>query len=79
MQQLQVSALILYRREPADQFADSRTVDVVHVREIQKDFFSLILQQPANGLSQQSAAISQRDLPAQIHNGDLPGIAVRRM
>ena len=79
VQQLQVPALILHGRKPADQFADSRTVDVVHVREIQKDFFSLVLQQPANGLSQQSAAVAKRDLPAQVHNGDLPGIAVRRM
>src|SRR6267378_3549295 len=79
VQQLQVPALILHRREPADQLADSRAVNVVHVSQIQQYQFSLVLKQPPNRLSQQSAAVSEDDPAAQIHNGDLPGIAMRRM
>src|ERR1700737_1710419 len=79
VQQLQVPALILHRREPADQLTDSRAVNVVHVSQIQQNPFSLIVQQSPDRLSQQSAAVSEDDAPAQIHNRDLPGIAMRRM
>src|SRR5713101_9029256 len=77
VQQLQVPALILHRREPADQLADSRAVDVVHVSEIQKNIFPLILQQSANRFSQQRAAVAEDYAAAQVHNGDLPSIAMR--
>ena len=79
VQQLQVSALILHRREPANQFADPRAVDVVDVGEIQKNFFSLIIQQPANRLAQQRATVSEDDPAAQVHDSNLAGIAVGRM
>ena len=79
VQQLQVPALVLHRRKSADQFADSRAVDVVHVSEIQKNHFPLIFQQSSDGLSKQRAAVSESDLAAQIDNGDLSGIAMRRM
>src|SRR6266566_2736979 len=79
MQQLQVPALILHRREPANQFADPRAVDVVDVGEIQENFFSLIIQQPANRLSQQRATVSEDDPAAQVHDSNLAGIAVGRM
>src|SRR5260370_15479939 len=79
MQQLQVPALIFHRRKPADQLADSRAVDVVHVSEIQKNHFPLIIQQSPDRLSQKSAAVSERNPSAQVHNCDLPGIAMRRM
>src|ERR1700687_161049 len=59
VQQFQVPALIFHRREPADQLADSRAVNVVHVSQIQQNQFSLIRQQLPNRLSQQSAAISE--------------------
>src|SRR5216683_7064379 len=79
VQQLQIPALILHRRKPADQLADSRAVDVVDVSEIQKNHFPLIIQQSPDRLSQKSAAVSEDDPPAQIYHGDLPGIAMRRM
>jgi hypothetical protein len=79
VQQLQIPALIFHRRKPADQLADSRAVDVVHVSEIQKNHFPLIIQQSPDRLSQKSAAVSERNPSAQVHNGDLPGIAMRRM
>src|SRR6267143_341025 len=76
MQQLQIPALIFHRRKPADQLADSRAVDVVHVSEIQKNHFPLIIQQSPDRLSQKSAAVSEDDPAAQVHDGDLPGIAM---
>src|ERR1700674_1415762 len=79
VQQLQVPALILHRRVPADQLADSRAVDVVHVSQVQQNQFSLILQQSPNRLSQQSAAVAEDDATTQIHDGYLPGISMRRM
>jgi hypothetical protein len=39
----------------------------------------LILQQSPNRLAQQSAAVAEDDPTAQIHDGDLPGIAMRRV
>jgi len=54
-------------------------VNVVHVSQIQQNHFSLIRQQLPNRLSQQSAAVSEDDPAAQIHNGNLPGIAMRGM
>jgi hypothetical protein len=39
----------------------------------------LVRQQLPNRLSQQSAAVSEDDPAAQIHDGNLPGIAMRGM
>src|SRR5262245_31701589 len=38
VQQLQLAALVLSGRESANQLADSRAIDVVHVAEVQQDF-----------------------------------------
>src|SRR5260370_26133322 len=51
MQQLQVPALIFHRRKPADQLADSRAGDVVHVSKIQKNHFPRIIHPPPDRLS----------------------------
>src|SRR5439155_20638860 len=79
VQQLQVPALIFHRRVPADQLTDSRAVNVVHISQVQQNQFSLILQQSPNRLPQQSAAVAEDNPAAQIHDGDLPGIAMRRV
>src|SRR5260221_13893217 len=71
VQQLQVATLILHRGEPADQLADSRAVDIVHVRQVQQNHFPLIGQQPPNRFSQQRTAVSKGDSPAQIHHGNV--------
>src|SRR5258708_23038878 len=72
VEQLQVAALILHRGEPADQLADSRAVDIVHVSEVQQNHFPLISQQSTNRCSQQSAAVAKDDSPPQIHTGAFP-------
>src|SRR5437868_7137632 len=38
LQQLQLAALILCGGKGADQFADPRTVDVIHIRQVQQNF-----------------------------------------
>jgi hypothetical protein len=60
----------------ADQFADSRAVDVVHISKIQQNSRALLIQQIAQRFPQESASVAQRDSPAQINNRYLTCIAV---
>jgi hypothetical protein len=77
VQQFQIAALILHRCKSTDQFADSRTVNVIDVSEIEENPLSLVIQEPADCLSKQRAAVTKNNTPAQIDNGDLPGVAMR--
>jgi len=52
MQQFQVSIPVLYGGEAADELADSRAVDVVHVRKIEQNLRALVVQQSADCFSQ---------------------------
>src|SRR5260370_9667170 len=77
VQALQVSALILHRGEPADQLPNSRTVDVVHVSQVQQNHFPLIVQQSADRFSQQITPVAKNDPAARIYPSNFPGISVR--
>ncbi len=77
LQQLQIAALILYRRKAADQLANPGAVDVVDVRKVQQDLLSLVFEKPANRLAQQRAAVTKSNASAQIHNGNWPSVAMR--
>jgi hypothetical protein len=77
VQHFQVSIPVFHGGEGANEFADSGTIDIIHVRKIQKDLHSLVVQQPADRFSQQSAAIAERYAAAQVHNGNLSSVAMR--
>jgi hypothetical protein len=77
LQQLQITALIFYRRESAHQLADSRTVNVIDVGEIQEDSFPLVLEESTYRFAKQSAAVTEGNPAAQIDYGNLPGVAMR--
>jgi hypothetical protein len=77
MQQFQVSIPVFYGGEAADELADSRAVDVVHVCKIEQNLRALVVQQAADCFSQQSAPVSQGDTAAQVHNSNFPSVAMR--
>jgi hypothetical protein len=79
LQQLQVALPAFHGCVAADELADSRTVNVIHVGEIQQNHRAPIVQQSANRLSQESAALAQNDAATQIHNSNVSGIAMRGM
>src|SRR5882672_8944551 len=77
MQQFQVSIPVFYGGEAADELADSRAVDVVHVRKIEQNLHALVVQQSADCFSQQSAPVTERDAAAQVHNRYFSSVAMR--
>src|SRR5215469_6537764 len=52
VQQFQLAFLAANRCEPAYQFADSRTVDIVDVAEVEQDFGLPVFEQIPHGLAQ---------------------------
>src|SRR5713226_147007 len=71
-QQLQMATLISDRGVGRDQLADSRTVDIRDVLEIQKDVFVIILHQVAQRVAQRARPFPQRDPPRHVDHGDVP-------
>src|SRR5258705_9777965 len=69
IQQLQFAALVLGCGERADQFADSGAVDVIHVTQVQKDFFVSLGKQVAHRIAQDYAAFAESDPAAEVDDG----------
>src|SRR5437764_5251626 len=75
VQQLQFAALVAHCGIGADQFADSRAVNVIHVAKVQQNLFLPLCQQVLHLVTQHYAAFAQRDAPAAIHNVDAVHLA----
>src|SRR5579872_834485 len=70
VQQLQFAALVLGRGERADQFANARAVDVIHIGQIQDNLLVAFAEQVAHCIAKNDAAFAQRDAPAAVYNCD---------
>src|ERR1700739_3670661 len=70
VEQLESSTLILGCGVGANEFAQSRAIDIVHVAQIQQDVFRAFADQVANGLAQLHTALAQSDPPAKVQDGD---------
>src|ERR1017187_952430 len=68
VQKLQFAALILGRREGADQFTDARAINVVDFLEIQNNLLVAFGEQVAHRVAENDAAFAERDATAAIHN-----------
>jgi len=55
----------------ADEFADPRAVDVVHIVEVENDFAVALLDQVADGAAESGTALTQSDLSAEIYDCDI--------
>lgn len=71
MHELQLAARAAHSRVGADQFADSRAVDVIDVAQIEEDFAVALVDELANHPPDHGAAFTQRDLPAEIYDRDV--------
>src|SRR5574340_918951 len=73
VQELELAAAILDGGVSADEFADPRAVNVIHVGQIQQNVQAPFLEQRVERLAQERAAVAERDAPAHIHNSDRAG------
>src|SRR6266576_3864168 len=76
VEQLQFATLILDSGVGADQLADARAVDVVHVAKVEKNLLVALAKQVAHAVTQSYAAFAKGDPAAAIHNGDAIHLAV---
>src|SRR6266568_3169702 len=75
IQQLQFPALVAHGSVCADQFADPRAVDVIHVAEVQQNFLLALAEQVFDIVAQHDAAFAERNAATAIHNGDAVDLA----
>ncbi len=75
VQEFQFPAIATDGGVSADEFADSGTVDVIHIGKIQHDFAMRIVDELANRFAEHGAAVAERDATAGVHYGDGAGIA----
>src|SRR5579859_3476146 len=67
-EQLQLAALVANGSKRAHQFADTRTVNVGDVSQIQKNLLIAVRDQIAHRIAQHDAAFAERDSSAQVHH-----------
>src|SRR6478609_6635189 len=75
VEQLEFAALVAHGGESADQFADARAIDIVHVSEVEQDFLLPLGQQFAHYVLQYHAAFAKSNAAAAIHDGDAVNLA----
>src|SRR5580698_415623 len=72
IRQFQLSSLVPNRGMSLDQFADSRTVDVVNFAQVQDDCLAALLRQVSNNLAEHDIAFAQGDSAAYVEHGYVP-------
>src|ERR1700687_6199095 len=70
VEQLESGTLILGCGIGANEFAQARAIDVIHVAQIQQDVFGSFADQVANRFAQLHTALAQSDPPAKVQDGD---------
>src|SRR4051812_32513669 len=70
VQQFQVAAFFAHGGERADQFADSRAVNVSYVTQVQQDLLLALAEYFADSVTQHHAAFAEGDASAQVQDSD---------
>src|ERR1700722_8279416 len=70
VEQLEFATLITHGGEGADQLANARAVDIVHIAEVQQNLLLSFGKQVANYILEDDAAFAEGDPAAAIHDGD---------
>ena len=76
MEELERAAAIFYAGVGADQLADARAIDVVHVGEIEEDEGAFVVEEFAHHLAKKGAAFPKSNATADVHDGDRLRIAI---
>src|SRR5512140_2582258 len=74
-QELQFPALVLHRGVGADEFADTRAVDVIYVTEVEKNLLLSLAKQLFYDVAENDAAFDESDSAAAIDNIDAVHLA----
>lgn len=69
--QFQITLRAANRCVGAHHFADAGTVDIVHIREVEKNFQVAAGDQIPNRFAESRAALAKRNLAAEIYHGDV--------
>lgn len=75
VEELEFAARVAHGGEAADEFSDTRTVDVIHVGEVEDDFFLAALNQAVDGIAEIANFVAENDTAVNVENGDVGNFA----
>jgi len=75
VEEFEFAAGVAHRGEAADQLANAGGVDVIHLGEVEHDFFLVGSEECANGVAELAGFIAEGDASGDVDDGDVADFA----